>query len=216
MKLTTRAVAVACALLAAACTAKAEPVDGVAYQIPAKNLLRNTFAAEFVRLQYGRSEDAGELGLVFSGAELAAAIPGYNATAIGYVGPFDNSTGVIVTTAGNVSNFDEFLSERVAELALDQPLERYRDTEFGIRPESSVLWQLLEPDGRWRRGDMLPPSCRQSKNEDGTTRDSCHFRVKRDGFEFTFSLRGDDVDQADELVDFVLANLKKWEVPPEN
>ncbi|HEY6816236.1 MAG TPA: hypothetical protein VI168_11900, partial [Croceibacterium sp.] len=125
--------------LASACGAGAEQAEGQQYRIPAENLLRNTFAGEYVRFVYGGSvpDDENQIGLVFTGDEVAAAIPGFRSRTQGYLGLVDESPSVIVEPSLPTSNFDEMLAANVARLDQAQDFVPYGDSGL-FWPKASV------------------------------------------------------------------------------
>ena len=111
-------------------TAATEEVDR--YDIPAENLLMNTFAGEYVTFTYGGAlaSDANQIGLVFAGAEVAAAIPGFKAKTQGYIGPVDASPSVVVERVPDKSNFQSALVTNVQRATTSDKLTRYGQTNF--------------------------------------------------------------------------------------
>ncbi|HEY6816927.1 MAG TPA: hypothetical protein VI168_15430, partial [Croceibacterium sp.] len=117
---------------------------------------------------------------------------------------------VIVEPSLPTSNFDEMLAANVARLDQAQDFVPYGDSGL-FWPKASVsMFQLAAAQGTWDRGDLLPPGCRTASTQDGGRYHSCTFRLRRDGFEFSFSLNGENVSFADEYADFVRAKLDSW------
>lgn len=208
----------ALALFVSACGAQAEEIGREHYRIPRENLLMNTFAGEYVRFVYGRTvpEGRNEVGLIFTGTEVADAIPGFRSRTQGYPGLVDASPSVVVSLADETSNFDEMLAQHVARLDPSQGFVPFGESGFYRPKTDDNLFQLALQNGSWERGDLLPPSCRTSQAADGGTYHSCSFRLRRDGLEYGFSLSGENVAYVDEYADFVRAKLDSWKVAQTN
>jgi len=201
------------AALLAGCGARAEEMGGQRYRIPSENLLTNTFATQFVDFIYGGTVPAAQgIGLVFTGKEVADAIPGFRSRTQGYPGLIDASPSAVVEPAGPHSNFDEALAQNVARLNPFGAWTRYRDTAYYWQPDSEGLFNLAVEDGGWRRNDLIPPGCRIAETQDGGTYHSCLFSMRRDGFEYSFWLNGENVAHAAAFADFVRAKLDSWKV----
>jgi len=209
-----RPAGMALALFLGACGAQAEETGGESYRIPSENLLMNTFAGQFVRNVYRLPETGGELGLVFTGEEVAQAIPGFHSRTQGYIGLVDASPSVVVRHAGPSSKFEEALEENVKRLEGARGLVPYRDSGYFWNPDSESLFDLLAEDGGWHRDDLIPPGCRIANTQDGGTYHSCLFSLRRDGFEYSFWLSGENVGLADKYADFVRTKLESWKVSP--
>lgn len=202
------------AVLAAGCGAQAEELGGERYRIPSENLLSNTFAGEYVRFIYGNvaPEGANVVGLVFTGKEVAEAIPGFRSRTQGYLGLVDASPSAVVEPAGPHSNFDDAFAQNVARLDHSGAWTRYADTNYHWQPDSAGLFDLATEDGGWERGDLLPPGCTIAETQDGRNYHSCLFRLRRDGLEYSFRLSGENVVHADAFADFVRAKLDSWKL----
>lgn len=200
-----------------ACGVAAEELGGDRYRIPPENLLMNTFAGEYVRFAYGGTvpEGQNDVGLVFKGQEVAAAIPGFKSRTQGYVGLVDASPSVVVSLSAG-SNFREMLAQNVARLDPSQEFVRFGDSEFYRPNADDSMFQLAAENGTWSRDDMLPPNCRTAQTREGGTYHSCAFRLRREGFEFGFSLSGENIGFADKFADFVREKLESWKVSEVN
>ena len=128
-------------------TAATKEVDR--YDIPAENLLMNTFAGEYVTFTYGGAlaSDANQIGLVFAGAEVAAAIPGFKAKTQGYIGPVDASPSVVVERVPDKSNFQSALVTNVQRATTSDKLTRYGQTNFFWDVGSRGMFDLLDEEG---------------------------------------------------------------------
>ena len=201
-------------LLLGACKALAASEKIDRYDIPAENLLMNTFAGEYVTFVYGdaAASDDNQVGLVFTAAEVAAAVPGFTARTQGYIGLVEARPNVIVEPVSTKSNFHSTLVARVQRAKRSQNLTRYGQTDFYWNANSQGVFDLLDDEGGWKRTDMLPPACRISQTRDGGEYHSCLFRMRRDGFEYLFRLHGENIEQADEYVDFVRVKLDSWKM----
>lgn len=193
-------------------TAATEEVDR--YDIPAENLLMNTFAGEYVTFTYGGAlaSDANQIGLVFAGAEVAAAIPGFKAKTQGYIGPVDASPSVVVERVPDKSNFQSALVTNVQRATTSDKLTRYGQTNFFWDVGSRGMFDLLDEEGDWKRNDMLPPACMISETQDGGEYHTCLFSIRRNGFEYSFQLHGENLEYAELFVDFVRAKLDHWKM----
>lgn len=201
-------------LTLAGCDRPVQLADGESYRIPAENNLQNASAANYVRFVYGRSDAPGEIGVVFSGKEVAEAVPGFKAQVQGYVGPVDAAPSVVVTTL-NGQAFDKSLHDNLTRLRSTTDLPKYRDTNFGIKSDGGAMFSLLQRDGGWSRTDLIPPGCTRSPNQDGSRHyDSCLFSVRRGRHVFSFWLSGENVAYADQFVAFVIRKLGTWKVSP--
>ncbi len=206
----------ALALFLGACGAEAQDIGGERYRIPPENLLMNTFAGQFVRDVYRMPETDGELGLVFTGEEVAEAIPGFHSRTQGYIGLVDASPSAGVRRAGPFSNFGEALQANVERLEDGHELVPYPDSTYFWNPDSKGLFDLVSEDGGWHRDDLIPPGCTMAQAEDGKAYHSCLFRLRRDGFEYSFWLSGENVNFADKYADFVRTKLESWRVSPDD
>lgn len=188
------------------------------YRIPSENLLMNTFAGEYVRFVYGSAAPEGqnEVGLVFNGKEVAAAIPGFKSRTQGYLGLVDARQSVVVSLADASSNFDETLAQNVARLDPSEGFVAFGDSGFYRPANDDSIFNLAAENGSWHRDDLLPPGCRTAQTSGGDIYYSCLFRLRRDGFEFGFSLNGENLAFADEYADFVRAKLESWKVHSPN
>jgi len=202
------------ALAATACEPGAAQDTAARYDIPSENLLTSTFAGEYVSFVYGDAvaSDDNQIGLVFEGKEVAAAIPGFKARAQGYIGLVDARPSAVVETVTATSNFDEMLVANVERAQTTDPLVRYKETDLFWNPKSVGMFDLTDQNGGWHREDMLPPGCRIAETQFGGEYHSCLFRLQRDGFEYSFHLNGENVAFADAYADFVRAKLDSWKI----
>lgn len=201
-------------LVATACGVGGAQSTGERYDIPPENLLKNTFAGEYVEFIYGDvvATDGNQVGLVFEGEEVAVAIPGFHTRTQGYLGLIDESPSAVVGPILATSNFDELLVANVERLDTSRTLTRYGDTDFFWDVESRGNFDLSDEGGTWLRDDMLPPGCTISQTQSGEEYHSCLFRMESDGLEYSIWLSGENISFADEFVAFVRAKLDSWKV----
>ena len=197
------------------CDSAVQLAPGETYRIPRQPDLQNTFAADFVRLAYGASDSPGEIGIVFTGKEVAAAIPGFKAEVQGYPGLVDSSPSVVVGKLDRATNtnFDAALQRLMEQQIKEAELEPYQGSEFSKPRDENIMFDLQDAGGGWSRTDMTPPGCHRSPAQDAALHyDSCLFRVRRKGYDLSFWLNGENVRHADAFTDFALRKLSGWRV----
>lgn len=198
---------------ASGCNAQAEGMGGERYRIPADNLLRNTFAGQYVEFVYGSVAPwHDEIGLLFDTQEVGRTIPGFHTQTPGYMGIVNASPSAVIGPIDPNSNFGELLAENVARLETKKPLAPFGGSEFFWPSDSMSMFSLSAAGGKWHRDDLFPPACRTANTQGGGTYHSCTFRLRRDGFDLSFHLNGVNVAYADEYADFVLAKLESWRI----
>ena len=174
----------------------------------------DTFAGKYVAFVYGDAvPDTGDdIGLVFTGKEVADAIPGFQRRTQGYIGLVDASPSVVVQPAKPNSNFDEILARSLMEMDSTAELTPFGESGLYRPVNDEKTFVLSDKDGGWQRADLLPPHCRISNTQDGGTYESCLFTLRREGLEYSFSIKGENIAFADKFVDFVQSRLSDWQV----
>ena len=197
------------------CDNTVQLAPGENYRIPHEHDLQNTFAADFVRLAYETSDSSGEIGIVFTGKEVAAAIPGFKAQVQGYPGSVDSSPSVVIGKLDRSTNinFDAALRRLIEQQVKEAALEPYEGSQFSKPRNQDTMFDLQDLSGGWTRTDMTPPGCHRSPAQNPSIHyDSCLFRVRRAGYDLSFWLKGENVHHADAFADFALRKLANWRV----
>lgn len=203
-------------------------INEATYAVPHKYEFMRNFSVPWLADIRGLDKEPDDsVWLLLPAPELSAGVPGYKRFFRGYSS--DVEADMVVNVLGGVEAL-EFPTDRNRDITkVRQELAhgglRQRDPttgwdrvywlvgEEGTPGQGGSLFYLVPHEGveslppNWR-----VPSCQGSSDSNGHERFDCSFTISNQGLTFDFTLRQENVGNANRIPAYVLRRLERWRI----
>ncbi|MBA4308439.1 MAG: hypothetical protein C0429_17055 [Sphingopyxis sp.] len=202
-------------------------VNGTVYNIPHSYEFERNFQIPWLEgLKAGEKEATNSVWLTIPASELARDITGYSRLVRGYVPEVEMDMVIHVYGGQDALKFPQFradqiqkVSEAIKKINVQEPDKStgwqriyWLGGGEGAPSDGGSLFYLIPKQGLDQLpSDWNPPSCQRSEDVKGLEYFDCKYVVYRNGLVVDFHLDQENLDFANEIPNYVLARLRKWE-----
>jgi hypothetical protein len=202
-------------------------VNGTVYNVPHGYEFERNFQIPWLNgLKASEKAATNSVWLMIPAHELARDVTGYSRMSRGYVSDVEIDMVIHVYGGQDALGFPQLRADQLQKVIeantntnvqeLDKTTGWQRiywlGSGEGTPNEGGPLFYLMPNQGLDQLpSDWIPPSCNRSQDVKGLEYFNCNYVVYRNGLVFDFNLDQENLDFANQIPDYVLARLKKWE-----